>query len=76
MEGKKKRGEREDEKEGGKVKINKHLTCVASFWRPSRGPTSTMVTRGGRSAPKRRCFFRFFVEVAREERSRERERER
>lgn len=33
------------------------LTGVASFWSPSRGPTSTILTFDGRSAPRRRCWF-------------------
>ena len=61
MEGGKRERKREKERETRTVKKMKNenllLTGVASFWRPSRGPTSTMVTREGRSAPRRRCFF-------------------
>ena len=55
----KKKEKREENKDGEKALNLKYLTGVASFWRPSRGPTSTMVTREGRSAPRRRYFCCF-----------------
>ena len=57
----KKRREIDNDKGGKNLKIN-HLTCVASFWRPSRGPDvdDGDLAKGGR----RRGGAVFFAAVA------------